>query len=267
MFKALRGKRSLILVLLAVLGCMFIALPALAGEGDGTGGGKDIPLALDSSNPANGLNNVSVTTDINLTFNKNVVNLTVKENNMKCFSLTANGSVVPVQVIMPDDQVDFEHRRNIDIQPLQDLKPGTTYKLVISGQLQAKNGMSLGSPVTVSFTTAASDSADQSANVGQDNQDNQDSQSQKNDDAVKASSDESNPSSSSAEEVKTDTTTKKNVQTASKESEQPDSELTTKAEKETKTVNTPGIAAAAGLVLIAAGVYGYYRYSIYSRKK
>ncbi|MEN6327870.1 MAG: Ig-like domain-containing protein [Syntrophomonas sp.] len=256
MIRAIRGKKTLILAILAVLCCMFIALPVLA-EGDGSGGGKDVPLSLASSNPANGQNNVPVTTDINLTFNKNVVNLAIKDNNMKCFSLSANGTNVPIQVNMPDDQVDFEHRRNIDVNPSQELKPGTVYKLVISGQLMAKNGMSLGTPVTVSFTTAGA-VANQNTNTGQD------TQSPKNSDSVKSGSTESEQQTSATEEVKTEKTTKDGAKVASKDTKEKGavkSEAKSKNEdKETETAGR-GIAVAAGLVLIAAGGYGYYRYS------
>lgn len=251
LIRAIRGKKPLILAILAVLCCLFIAFPVLAaGEGDGSGGGKDVPLALTSSNPANGQNNVPVTTDINLTFNKNVVNLAVKDNNMKCFSLSGNGISVPIQVVMPDDQVDFEHRRNIDINPLQNLKPGTVYKLVISGQMQAKNGLTLGSPVTISFTTTGTA---QNTNAGQNTQTTSN---------IKSGSAESEQQTPAAE-VKNKKTTDETKAAAKDAKENDEVKSKAKSENEDKESKTSGrgIAVAAGLAIIAAAGYGYYRYS------
>jgi hypothetical protein len=81
----------------------------------------------------------------------------IRENNQKCFSLsTKDGSQVPIEVIMADDQTPegFEKRRDIGIRPLQPLKPGTAYVLKVSPELQAKNGMNLGSEAQVNFVTA-----------------------------------------------------------------------------------------------------------------
>jgi hypothetical protein len=242
-------KKPLILAILALLCCIFLALPVLADDGDGSGGGRHEPLTLVSSNPANGQNNIPLTMNLNLTFNKNVVNLAVKDNNMKCFSLSGNGINVPIQVIMPDDQVDFEHRRNIYVNPLQDLKPGTVYKLVISGQLQAKNGMSLGSPVTVSFTATGAAPANQNTNTGQNTN-------------VK-SNPESNQQTSAIEKVTTEKTTKDNAKIASKDTKKGEVKSEAKSKNEEKESQTSGrgAAVAAGLVIIAVGGYGYYRYS------
>ncbi len=150
--------RIISLILLLVFSCVLMAAPALAadGTGDGSGGGKSIPLGLDSSAPADGDKDVSLSGDIKLTFNKNVIYLGIREANKTCFSLVAaDGSKVPVEVIMADDQTPegFELRREISIHPLQELQPGTAYTVKISPELQAKNGISLGHEVTVSFVT------------------------------------------------------------------------------------------------------------------
>jgi hypothetical protein len=137
---------------------MIMALPFLAaGAGDGSGGGQGVPLGLDSSIPADGQKDVPVTGDIKLTFNKNVIFLGIRDANKTCFSLiAADGSKVPIQVIMADDQTTegFEKRRDISVRPVQKLQPGTAYVVKVSPQLQAKNGMSLGHEVTVKFVTA-----------------------------------------------------------------------------------------------------------------
>ena len=152
------GKKSRLfsIIIMTVIGCLLMALPALAA-GDGSGGGQGVPLGLDSSAPADGQKDVPLTGDIKLTFNKNVIFLGIKDANKTCFSLiAAGGSEVPIEVIMADDQTPegFELRRDISIRPLQKLKPGTAYAVKISPQLQAKNGTSLGHEVNVNFVTA-----------------------------------------------------------------------------------------------------------------
>lgn len=152
-----RRKSGFSLVLaLVVLFCLFLTLPVLAegGNGDGSGGGKSVPLGLASSSPADGASNVAANTQIKLTFNKNVVNMSVKDNNVKCFALYNNGQQVPINVIMADDQIQPEYRREVTIAPQQSLQPGSSYTLKISPELQAKSGAVLGQEAKVSFTTA-----------------------------------------------------------------------------------------------------------------
>jgi len=152
--------RLLSIIVLALLGCLLMALPVLAadaGAGDGSGGGQNVPLGLDSSSPADGQKDVPLTGDIKLTFNKNVIYLLIRDANKKCFSLIASdGSKVPIEVIMADDQTPegFAQRRNISVRPLQKLQPGTAYVVKVAPELQAKNGTSLGHEVTIKFVTA-----------------------------------------------------------------------------------------------------------------
>ncbi len=153
-----KNPRLLSIIIVVMLSCMLAALPLLAaGQGDGSGGGKDIALGLDSSFPADGQKNVTVTGDIKLTFNKNVIFLGIREANKTCFSLIASdGKQIPIEVIMADDQTTegFEKRRDISVRPVQKLQPGTGYVVKVSPKLQAKNGSSLGHEVMVSFITA-----------------------------------------------------------------------------------------------------------------
>ena len=150
-------------VFLIVLSLAFTAF-AEGGNGDGTGGGKDKPLALESSSVANGSQNVSLTPRIVLNFNKNVVHFTVKENNMKCFSMTdANGKNIPVNVEMGDDQVDPSIKRIVTIVPVSPLEPETTYLLKIGRDITSKSGVTLGKDSYISFTTAKAAPATQTA--------------------------------------------------------------------------------------------------------
>ncbi|MEN6325896.1 MAG: Ig-like domain-containing protein [Syntrophomonas sp.] len=144
------------IIIMLLLSCVLMAAPVSAEDaGDGSGGGQGVPLGLASSTPADGSKNVALGGDIKLTFNKNVIYLGIRENNQKCFSLVAtDGSKVPIDVIMADDQIHPEEKRNVSIHPLQELKPGTAYALKISPDLQAKNGDILEHEVTVDFVTA-----------------------------------------------------------------------------------------------------------------
>ena len=145
----------------ALIAAVLIALSFAAssfaegGNGDGTGGGKDKPLTLDSSSVPNGSENVSPDAEIVLTFTKNVVHFTVRENNMKCFSMTdSKGNNVPIDVIMGDDQVDPSIKRIVTIKPKSPLTPGETYLLKIGGGVTSKSGVSIGKDTYISFTVA-----------------------------------------------------------------------------------------------------------------
>lgn len=126
----------------------------IAGQGDGSGGGQDQPLSLLSSTPADGAQDMAVDTQIKLSFNKNVVNMTVKDNNQKCFTLTADNQAVPFDVIMADDQVQPEGKRDVILRPRNGLSAGTKYLITISPMLQAKSGVVLGHEVKIAFSTA-----------------------------------------------------------------------------------------------------------------
>lgn len=141
--------RRALFVLLAAL-CL---LTSAASAEDGAG--KAQPLSLSSSSVADGATNVAADTAIQLDFTKNVVNLTVKDNNMTCFSVTDSaGAAVPIVVSMGDDQVDRDVRNTIYVSPAQAWPAGETLTLTISGDLMAKNGTSMGTARTLRFTVA-----------------------------------------------------------------------------------------------------------------
>jgi len=80
--------------------------------------------------------------------------MTVRENNKKCFSLWSNNQQIPIEVIMADDQIEFEKRNDVILKPLQTLKAATSYRVEVAPRLESKSGAVLGHKVTVSFTTA-----------------------------------------------------------------------------------------------------------------
>lgn len=138
------------------------AAPALAGNGDGTGGGTgngtggnaDIALTLISSSIKNGDADVPLNPVVDLQFNKNVVNLTIKSGNSKCFHLAdSRGDVVTIKVIFPDDQLRKEFREHIFITPVENLALNTKYTLYIDKTLQAKNSKTFDNTQTITFTT------------------------------------------------------------------------------------------------------------------
>ncbi len=153
----LKGKSVLKLMsILTVMLCVFMVIPALAGNGDGSGGEQKSPLVLESSDPAEGQDNISLSPRITLTFSKNVVNMKVKDENKECFVMNdAAGNLVPFAVEMSDDQTleGREKRDDIVLIPQQTLESSTTYTVKISPNLQSKSGVSLGEEVTVTFTT------------------------------------------------------------------------------------------------------------------
>lgn len=138
--------------LFALLAAVCLLTTAASAE---DGAGKAQPLALSSSSVADGAVDVAADTAIRLDFTKNVVNLTVKDNNLTCFSVTdSTGAAVPIVVSMGDDQVDRDVRNTIYVSPAQAWPAGETLTLTISGDLMAKNGTSMGTAHTLRFTVA-----------------------------------------------------------------------------------------------------------------
>lgn len=153
----LRKRIPGVLIVFILTFCLLLGeaytIPVWAG--DGSGGGKNQPLALVTSVPAHGQSNVSLPVEIKLTFNKNVVYMMVRDNNQKCFALySQDGQQVPADIVMADDQVEFEKRRDVIVKPRVGLQPSTIYTVKVSPQLESKSGVNLGQQAVVSFTTA-----------------------------------------------------------------------------------------------------------------
>jgi|LGVF01.2.fsa_nt_gb hypothetical protein len=93
-----------------------------------------------------------------LNFDKNIVNMLVWDNNRQCITLTSsNKTNIPITVTKIDDTVDFEHRKNIFIEPDAPLISGETYVIRIDEGLMAKNAVSTiggsteGKPIEIMF--------------------------------------------------------------------------------------------------------------------
>jgi methionine-rich copper-binding protein CopC len=170
-WKMTNDLRKALIIALVLLCSIMLALPILAGQGDGSGGGKNQPLALVSSIPADGQKDVALPGEIKMTFSKNVVYMTVRDNNSKCFTMySQDGKQVPIEVIMADDQIEFDKRRDIVVKPLQELQTGITYTVKVAPQLESKSGVNLGKEATLSFTTAgaAAPTADKATSTSKD---------------------------------------------------------------------------------------------------
>lgn len=154
-------KKSLLNVFVILICLAFASAPvfALGSGGDGSGDGKnrDIPLTLESSSVSDGGTNVSLNETIQLDFNKNICSVTVLPNNKLCFHLTdAEGNPAAIRLIFPDNQVQTEYKRQVFIQPAEDLKPETEYRIAVDSTLMAKNGTTIDDAHTISFTTGTS---------------------------------------------------------------------------------------------------------------
>ena len=143
-----------------------VAFAAGSGDQSGTPGvSGQKPLAylgasLVGGGQVNNATDVPVNPKLKLEFDKNVVNSLYWTNNSQCFSMkSSNNETIPINVTKVDDTVDFSQRQFIFVQPVSPLKPGTSYKLIISPNLEAKNGVAIlggttnGQGVTVAFKT------------------------------------------------------------------------------------------------------------------
>lgn len=130
-----------------VLFCMFSILlcPAIV---QATGSSPVRVLGCSISNGSVVEGDVTIT----FTFSNNVVNETVRDNNKNLFAiLDSSGNKVAIKVIMADDMINPDLRRNISIKALNRLSGGS-YKAIAYAGITAKNGFSTDADYVVSFT-------------------------------------------------------------------------------------------------------------------
>ncbi len=141
----MKNHRKTMVVLICI--ALLCSMPLFAG-------GK--PLQISASDPADCGSGVALNGVISLTFSNNVVNFSVSESNKACITLqTTYGEPVPIEILMADDQVEPEKKRDVTVKPLENLKAFTSYELVISGAFQAKNGSALETDQVIYFTTGS----------------------------------------------------------------------------------------------------------------
>lgn len=91
-------------------------------------------------------------TEFEFYFSKNVVNMMVSENNKKCFSLIdQDKNEIPIEIKMADDQIEREKRHIIKIVVQKPLEPAIAYKIIVSSDLEAKNGIKLEKQLEMEF--------------------------------------------------------------------------------------------------------------------
>ncbi|WP_461204690.1 Ig-like domain-containing domain [Clostridium sp. DL1XJH146] len=99
------------------------------------------------------------TKEITLEFSNNVINMAVKDDNMKCFDIVDGaGNSIDFEVVMGDDQIEPEKKRIITLELQEELKAGESYKVIISSEVTAKNGNALGEDVEINFSAEAGSS-------------------------------------------------------------------------------------------------------------
>ncbi|MBP8718704.1 MAG: hypothetical protein KBI07_06435 [Candidatus Atribacteria bacterium] len=140
-----------IIVTLSILPFAFCSIPSLA-----QGGGGNNSLILVGHRLVDELSEDGTrTTQIELVFSKNVVNLAVSENNKTCFKVLSkdDGMEIPVQVQMADDQIEREKRNIITLVIEKPLEPWKAYQIIISPELESKSGEKLEKELVLEFVT------------------------------------------------------------------------------------------------------------------
>ena len=152
----MKKSKKLVTLLLTLTLCFNVfSFTAFAdgGDGSGGGGGKNEPLAVESCSIEDGATDVDTELSIKLNFSKNVADITVRDINTACVSLTKDsGEDVEFEVVYSDDNA---RRQEFLVNAVLD--NSTAYILTISPDLTAKNGMTLDAEYKVSFTTKGDD--------------------------------------------------------------------------------------------------------------
>lgn len=90
---------------------------------------------------------------IRIVFDKNVTTDLIWPANQSCFTMQdSDGASVSISVTHISNTANFDERQHVFITPASDLTAGETYKIIISKNLVANNGNTLGSDVTIFFT-------------------------------------------------------------------------------------------------------------------
>lgn len=151
MFFGIKNLKSYSLLIFLII--IFFVL-CLSSSAEKTNVEKN-PLVLTGYRMIDELNEEGLrSTEIELFFSKNVVNMMVNENNKKCFSLTnKDDDKILIEIQMADDQIEREKRHIIKIVVQKPLEPATAYKIIISPELESKNGIKLEKQLVMEFFT------------------------------------------------------------------------------------------------------------------
>lgn len=144
---------ALVLAILFISLCLGPAVLAENGENSGSSSEKT-PLVLEQSFPVDNDLGVAVDAIITLTFSKNIVNMSVADNNLLQFMLKeVGGEDVAIDVFLTDDQVEREKRNDATITPIEPLKEDTDYELIVNKELSSKSGVLLADDLVINFST------------------------------------------------------------------------------------------------------------------
>ena len=147
--------RKLIALLMVMALIMLGSTTAFAagGNGDGSGGGSDEALGVESATIENGAT-VDPEVVITLVFTKNICHASVRENNRALVKLAdGEGNDVAVTVTLCDDQIEPEKKNDMVIAPAQALAEGT-YTLTVQAGVTSKSKVVMAEDYVLSFTVA-----------------------------------------------------------------------------------------------------------------
>ncbi|MCL2121290.1 MAG: Ig-like domain-containing protein [Clostridiales bacterium] len=135
--------------------CLLFVIPnagtAFASSGSDEGGGRGEPLVLVETSIVDG--QMEAEGMITLTFSNNVINESVRENNRRSLSLyDERQNEIPIEVLMADEQIQPDAKRDISVKPAVSLTPGAVYTLVVSQTMQAKNGAYTDKVYSIAFS-------------------------------------------------------------------------------------------------------------------
>ncbi len=141
-------KRILVFSIIMV---MMLSMTAFAGDNN-----EQSLLTITETMPVDGAKDIPVDQVIKLSFSNNVINSSIRENNMACFKLVdSDDNDVTIEVFMDDDQIHPDQKRIIKITPTEGFAENMTYTLKINGDMSGKNGNTLEDELTVSFSTVS----------------------------------------------------------------------------------------------------------------
>jgi len=152
------------IISVSLIAALLFAAPVLASPtrtanpeiifGDDNTNNAGEPFVLVASTILHGDEGVPLNPLIQLDFNKNVVNIVTNRNNVSGLHLVdAAGGSIPIEIIMPDDQLQTAVKRSIFLSPKELLQANTKYILAIDNTIIAKNGVYIETAYQFSFMT------------------------------------------------------------------------------------------------------------------
>lgn len=140
--------KNILILLVSAFILLSIGTQTVLAEND-----ADSHIQLVSSVPENGAVNVEPFSEIAITFNQDVVNAAVRDNNAKAITLWVDQNRVDAEIKMSDNLIDPEDFGTIHIVPKENLKTSQLYTIKIDTNLTSTKGNHLQVPIELHFTT------------------------------------------------------------------------------------------------------------------